>query len=98
MLGWQGTESHALYAPIPRGTACPASGFGSRGPAREAEAGGQGVQGAVAVPAGKDAVLYRQRPEAILSRLLHRQARQLLRLGDGDGGRLLPRGAGGGGA
>src|SRR5712675_1269864 len=59
--------THALYAPIPRRAARPASGFGSRGQAREIEAGGQGVEGAVAVPAGKIAVVHRQRPEGILS-------------------------------
>src|SRR5207302_5540470 len=43
---------HALHAPIPRRTARPASGFGSRGPARQAEEGGAGGQGAVAASAG----------------------------------------------
>src|SRR5262249_14145505 len=51
---------HALYAPIPRRAARPASGLGSRGQARQAEEGGAGVEGPVAVPAGEDAVLYRQ--------------------------------------
>src|SRR6187399_1286571 len=67
--------THALYAPIPRRTARPASGFGSGGPAREAEEGGARVQGAVAVPAGEDAVLLRQRREAGLVRLLVRPER-----------------------
>src|ERR1700694_5295354 len=52
--------THALYAPIPRRTARPASGFGSRRPAREVGAGGARVEGPVAVPAGKIAVVHRQ--------------------------------------
>src|SRR5215216_2330010 len=53
--------NYALHAPIPRRAARPASGLGSRGAAREAEKGGARVQGAVALPAGEDAVLLRQR-------------------------------------
>src|SRR5689334_13989033 len=67
--------THALHAPIPRRSARPASGFGSREQARQVEEGRTGVEGAVAVPAGEDAVLHGERPEAVLSRLLHRQAR-----------------------
>src|SRR6187200_2013017 len=56
-------SAHALHAPISRRSARPASGFGSRRPAREVEAGGAGVEGAVAVPAGEITIVYRQRPE-----------------------------------
>ena len=95
MFGWQpphdlGTHSpHALHARVPRRTARPASGFGSRGPARQAEEGRPGVQGAVAVPAGKVALVHGQRPEGLLPRLLLRQARRHHLVLDGDRGRRL---------
>src|SRR4029079_16667195 len=57
-LTTQGPNHHALYAPIPRRAARPASGFGSRGPAREVEEGGKGVERAVAVPAGEVALVH----------------------------------------
>ena len=53
------------------------------------------MAGAVAVQCREDAVLLRQRPEAVLSLLLLGQARRHLHLPDGDGGAVLP---GGGGA
>src|SRR3981189_979555 len=81
--------THALYAPIPRRAARPASGFGSRGQAREIEAGGQGVEGGGAVPAGEIAVVHRERPEGILPRLFLRQARRHHLLPDGDRRRRL---------
>ena len=59
---------------------------------------GQGVEGAVAVPAGEVAVLHGQRPEGILPRLLLRQARRHHLLPDGDRGRRLHRGGGAAGA
>ena len=49
------------------------------------------MAGPVAVHLGKDAVLLRQRPEAVLSRLLLGQARQHFRLPDGDRGGELSR-------
>src|ERR1700733_468697 len=76
--------THALYASISRRTACPASGLGSGGPPRQVEEGREGVEGAVAVPAGEVAVVHGQRPEGILSRLLLRQARRHHLLPDGD--------------
>src|SRR5258705_13535470 len=84
--------THALYAPIPRRAARPASGLGGRGQAREVEEGGAGVEGPVAVSAGEDAVVHRQRPEGILPRLLLRQARRHHLLPDGDRGGRLRRG------
>ena len=83
---------HALHTSISRRTARPPSGLGSRGQAREVEEGRAGVEGAVAVPAGEDALVHGQRPEGILSRLLLRQARRHHRLPDGDGGRRFHRG------
>src|SRR5258708_629927 len=83
------TIAHALYAAIPRRSARPASGFGSRGQAREVEAGGARMERAVAVSAREDALLHGQRPEGFLLRLLLRQARQHLRLRHGDRGRLV---------
>src|SRR3954465_1279063 len=77
-------RAHALHAPIPRRAACQAFGLRSRGQARQAEEGGAGGEGAIAVPAGKDAVLLRQRPEGLLPRLLLGQARRHHQLHDGD--------------
>src|SRR5258708_25649252 len=57
------TFTHALYAPIPRRAARPASGFGSRGQAREAEEGGEDVEGAVAPSTKEAAVVPRQPPD-----------------------------------
>src|SRR5262245_55799916 len=96
LYGWSiglslGTTNatHALFAAISRRDQSPASGFGSRGQARQAEEGGQGVEGAVAVPAGEDAVIFCQRSEAGLVRLLVRHEWQHLRLRDEDRGRLV---------
>src|ERR1700722_14570336 len=80
---------HALYAAISRRAARAASGFGSRGAAREIEKGGAGVEGAVAIQQGEDAVVHGQRRQGLLPRLLLRQAWQHFRLYDGDRGRQL---------
>ena len=48
--------------------------------------------GPVAVQRGEDAVVFRQRPEGLLPRLLVRQARRRLHLPDGDRGPELSRG------
>src|SRR3569623_2237639 len=85
---------HAFHASISRRSARAASGVGSRGQAREVEAGGQGVEGALSVSSGENAVLYGQRPEGFLPRLLLGKARQHLRLRDGDRRRRLRRGGG----
>src|SRR5882672_2155242 len=82
---------YALYASIPRRAACPASGFGSRGPAREVEAGRARVERLVAVSTGEVAVVHGQRPEGFLPRLLVRQAWRHHLLPDGDRRRRLRR-------
>src|SRR5258708_22896930 len=97
MLGWQPPPTHtkslnALYAPIPRRTARPASGFGGRGPAREVEEGRARVERPVAVSAGEVAVVHGQRPEGFLPRLLVRQARPHHLLPARDRGRRIHRG------
>ena len=56
----------------------PAAGFGGGGEACAPEEGGAGMAGAVAVQRGEDAVLLRQRPEAVLPLLFVRQARRHL--------------------
>src|SRR5205085_4056086 len=65
LAGISGTQSilapHALHAAVSRRAPRPASRLRGRRQAREAAQAGQGVQGAVAVPAGEDAVLHRQR-------------------------------------
>src|SRR5215475_9745600 len=53
-------RTHALHAPVPRRAESPASGFGSRGAAREAHALRARVQGSVAVQQGEDPVFLRE--------------------------------------
>src|SRR5207249_3412575 len=66
---------HAFLAPVPRRAACPAPGVGGRRPPCEAAQGRAGVEGALAIQQGEDAVVLRQRPEAGVVRLLLRQER-----------------------
>src|SRR5947209_1501954 len=65
-----GFAPHALFAPIPRRVARAASGFGGRGPAREAQEGGARVEGTFPIQQGEDALVLRQRPEDGVVRLL----------------------------
>ncbi len=82
---------HEIPARLPRRDPGPASGLGGRGAAGEAAQAGAGMGGPVAVQRREDAVVLRQRPEGLLSRLLVRQARRHLPLPDGDGGPELSR-------
>src|SRR5262249_24673867 len=61
---------HALSASFPRRAARAASGFGGRRPARAAQEGGARVEGALALQQGENALVFRQRPENGLVRLL----------------------------
>src|SRR5688572_334888 len=69
----------------------PAAGFGRRRQARASQEGRAGVEGAVALQRGEDAELLRERPEAVLSLLLVRQAWGHLYLSYRDGGAVLSR-------
>src|SRR3981189_261931 len=51
---------HAFFTPIPRRAACAASGLGSRRAAREIAEGRAGMERAVAVQPGEDALVLRQ--------------------------------------
>src|SRR5262245_58736376 len=51
---------YAFSAAISRRAACPPSGLGGRGPAREAQEGRAGMEGALALQQGKDALVYGQ--------------------------------------
>src|SRR5215207_2424684 len=84
----------ALPAPNPRRDPRPAADLGRRGQARAPEEGGAGMEGAVALQRGEDAVLLRERPEAVLPLLLLGKAWGHLHLSHGDGGPVLPRGRG----
>ena len=95
MIGWHRPHdsakilTHALHAPIPRRTARPASGFGSRGPARQAEEGGAGVSRGC-----RRSSRRRRRPSSStirsgLVRLLVRHERKHLRFRHGNRGRVV---------
>src|SRR5919112_209160 len=84
----------ALPAPNPRRDPRPAADLGGRRQARAPEEGGPGMEGAVALQCREDAVLLRERPEAVLSLLLLGKTWGHLHLSHGDGGPVLPRGRG----
>ncbi len=89
---WPLRDARALPARTARRDPRPAARLGEWWAEGAAEEGGPRVEGAFALQRREDAVVLRQRPEAVLSLLLLRQARRHLHIPDGNGGAVVPGG------